>query len=75
MIGNKRDAGLVRTLGPWGLAASIVSMVVGAGIFAVPSALAAAVGTYAPVTFLACGVVIGCTSSAAWRHGGWRGAG
>ena len=59
---TKRDAGLVRGLGIWGLAASIVSMVVGAGIFAVPSALAAAVGPYAPLAFLACGVAIGAVA-------------
>lgn len=59
MNAAERDAGLVRGLGTWGLTASIVSMVVGAGIFAVPSALAAAVGPYAPAAFLACGVAIG----------------
>ena len=48
-----RDAGLVRALGPLGLAASIVSMMIGAGIFAAPSALAASVGSYAPLAFLA----------------------
>jgi amino acid transporter len=37
-------------------------MVVGAGIFAVPAALAAAVGPYAPVAFLACGLVIGAVT-------------
>jgi amino acid transporter len=56
---NSRDQGLVRAVGPWGLAASIVNMVVGAGIFAVPAALAASVGQYAPVAFLVCAVVIG----------------
>jgi basic amino acid/polyamine antiporter, APA family len=57
-----RDEGLVRKVGPWPLAASIVSMVVGAGIFAVPSALAAAVGAYAPIAFLACGVAVGAVA-------------
>lgn len=57
-----RDAGLVRGLGVWGLTASIVSMVVGAGIFAVPGALAGAVGPYAPLAFLACGVAIGAVA-------------
>ncbi|HEX5461406.1 MAG TPA: amino acid permease [Steroidobacteraceae bacterium] len=59
---TERDAGLIRGLGTWGLAASIVSMIVGAGIFAVPSALAAAVGPYAPLAFLACGVAIGAVA-------------
>jgi APA family basic amino acid/polyamine antiporter len=62
VTGNQRDAGLVRALGPWGLAASIATVMIGAGIFAVPSALAAAVGTYAPLTFLACGVAMGAVA-------------
>jgi amino acid transporter len=62
MNAAERDAGLVRGLGVWGLAASIVSMVVGAGIFAVPGALAGAVGPYAPLAFLACGVAIGAVA-------------
>src|SRR5260370_38328830 len=59
---NQRDTGLVRAVGPWAFAASIVSMIVGAGIFAVPAALAACVGPYAPVAFLACGVAIGAVA-------------
>ena len=55
----QRDAGLVRALGPLGLAASIVSMMIGAGIFVAPSALAASVGSYAPLAFLACALGIG----------------
>jgi len=45
-------------MGPWTLAASIISMIVGAGIFAAPAALAASVGPYAPVAFLACGLAM-----------------
>ena len=59
MNATSRDEGLVRKVGPWGLAASIVSIVVGAGIFAVPGALAAAVGPYAPLAFLICGLAVG----------------
>lgn len=62
MNAAERDAGLVRGLGVWGLAASIISMLVGAGIFVVPSALAAAVGSYGPLAFLACGVAIGAVA-------------
>jgi basic amino acid/polyamine antiporter, APA family len=54
-----RDAGLVRSVGPWVLAASIANTVVGGGIFAAPSALAAGAGVYAPLLFLACAVPIG----------------
>jgi basic amino acid/polyamine antiporter, APA family len=56
---KERDAGLVRAVGTLGLTASIVNIVVGAGIFAVPGALAAAVGSYAPLAFLICAVAIG----------------
>jgi basic amino acid/polyamine antiporter, APA family len=59
---SSRDEGLVRKVGPWGLAASVVGIVVGAGIFAVPGALAAAVGPYAPLAFLVCGLAIGAVA-------------
>jgi APA family basic amino acid/polyamine antiporter len=68
---NKRDIGLVRAVGPWAFAASIVSMIVGAGIFAVPAALAACVGPYAPLAFLACGVAIGAVAMC-FAEGGSR---
>ncbi|HEX8796031.1 MAG TPA: amino acid permease [Polyangiaceae bacterium] len=61
MVG-RRDAGLVRAMGPWVLAASIVNVVVGGGIFAVPSALSAAAGPYAPLVFLVCAIVVGCVA-------------
>lgn len=49
-------------VGPWALAANIISMVIGAGIFAVPAALAASVGPYAPIAFLACGIGVGAVA-------------
>ncbi|MGH8219566.1 MAG: APC family permease [Steroidobacteraceae bacterium] len=58
-MGGQRDAGLVRAVGPSGLAAGTISMMIGAGIFAVPSALAASLGPYAPLAFVACAVGIG----------------
>jgi basic amino acid/polyamine antiporter, APA family len=61
-MGGQRDAGLVRALGPLGLAAGTISMMIGAGIFAVPSALAASLGPYAPLAFLACAVGIGAVA-------------
>ena len=56
---NRRDRGLVRAVGTRGLAASIISIVVGAGIFAVPGALAASIGPYAPIAILVCAIAIG----------------
>ncbi|HEY6895266.1 MAG TPA: amino acid permease, partial [Rhodanobacteraceae bacterium] len=49
----------MRAVGPWALAASIVNMVVGAGIFAVPASLAASVGPFAPLAFLVCAIAVG----------------
>lgn len=54
-----RDAGLVRTVGTLGLAASIINMVVGAGIFVVPAAMAAAAGSRAYLAFLICALAMG----------------
>jgi APA family basic amino acid/polyamine antiporter len=59
---TNRDAGLARVVGTWALAANIISMVIGAGIFAVPAALAASVGAAAPIAFLACGIGVGAVA-------------
>ena len=59
---SQRDAGLLRTIGTRALAANIINSVVGAGIFAVPGALAACIGPYAPLAFLVCGVAIGAVA-------------
>jgi APA family basic amino acid/polyamine antiporter len=55
----KRDAGLERTIGTRSLAASTICIVVGAGIFAVPGALAASMGPYAPIAILICAIAMG----------------
>ena len=62
VLENKRDTGLVRAVGTWALAAGIFNIVVGAGIFAVPGALAASVGPYAPFAFLFCALVVGAVA-------------
>lgn len=54
-----RDAGLVREIGVWAFAATIINVVVGGGIFAAPAALAGSVGAWAPFALLACGVAMG----------------
>jgi amino acid transporter len=43
----------------WGLAASIVNVTVGGGIFRLPAAAAAALGPAAPVAYLVCAVAMG----------------
>jgi basic amino acid/polyamine antiporter, APA family len=53
------ERSLVRALGVWGLAASIVNVTVGGGIFRLPSAAAAALGPAAPLAYLACAVAMG----------------
>jgi APA family basic amino acid/polyamine antiporter len=68
---SQRDDGLIRAVGPWALAASMISMIVGAGIFAVPASLAASVGSYAPLAFLGCGVAVGA-SAICFAEGGSR---
>jgi amino acid transporter len=55
----KRDTGLVRAVGTWGLTASLINILIGAGIFAVPGALAGSLGSYAPFAFLICSIAMG----------------
>jgi basic amino acid/polyamine antiporter, APA family len=59
---HRRDAGLVRAVGPWDLAASIINCVIGAGIFVVPAALAAYVGALAPLAVLVGVIAVGCVA-------------
>lgn len=53
-----RDHGLVRGVGLWPFTLSIVNGVVGAGIFALPAAMAAAAGDKAFLAYLACAIVM-----------------
>jgi amino acid transporter len=71
MNASTRDAGLVRSVGPWGLAASIVNMVVGASIFVVPAPLAANVGLYAPLALVVCAIAVGAVA-VCFAEGGSR---
>lgn len=59
---SRRDEGLLRAVGPTALASSIICQTIGAGIFAVPSMLAANVGAFAPLAILACGLAIGAVA-------------
>ncbi|HVC01900.1 MAG TPA: amino acid permease [Steroidobacteraceae bacterium] len=71
MLINRRDAGLVRSVGSWGLAASVVNGIVGAGIFVVPAALAAQSGAFAPLVLLTCGIAVGAVA-VCFAEGGSR---
>ncbi|MGH8140013.1 MAG: APC family permease [Steroidobacteraceae bacterium] len=59
MESGNRDSGLVRVVGLIALAASMISMLVGAAIFVVPAHLSAALGSLAPLAMMACAVAIG----------------
>jgi amino acid transporter len=53
------ERSLVKALGTWGLAASILNLTVGGGIFRLPAAAAGALGAAAPVAYLVCAVAMG----------------
>jgi APA family basic amino acid/polyamine antiporter len=53
------DRRLVRAIGTLGLAASIVNLTVGGGIFRLPSGVAASLGAAAPLAYLVCTVAMG----------------
>jgi amino acid transporter len=71
MISSERDAGLVRAVGTWGLAASTVNIVVGATIFVLPAGLAANTGVYAPLAILLCALAVGSVA-VCFAEGGSR---
>ncbi len=51
---SERDRGLVRAVGTWAFAATIVNGVVGGGIFSLPAAMAGTAGAWAPLALLVC---------------------
>ncbi|HEX7978991.1 MAG TPA: amino acid permease [Gemmatimonadaceae bacterium] len=65
------ERGLARVIGTWGLAAGIVNVTVGGGIFRLPAGVAAAVGPAAPLAYLACtfamGLIVLCFAQAGSR--------
>jgi amino acid transporter len=54
-----QEPSLVRAVGTWGLAASIVNVTIGGGIFRLPALVAASLGAAAPLSFLVCAVAMG----------------
>jgi APA family basic amino acid/polyamine antiporter len=57
--GIAEDKSLVRALGTWGLAAAIVNVTIGAGIFRLPAGVAASLGAAAPAAYLLCAIAMG----------------
>ncbi|WBO21683.1 APC family permease [Sphingomonas abietis] len=53
-----RDAGLRRGIGTFALAAAIVNIVIGGGIFSLPAGMARAAGPYALVAYLLCALAM-----------------
>lgn len=68
---SDRDRGLIRAVGTWAFAATIVNGVVGGGIFSLPAAVAGTAGQWAPLALLvcalACGTVNLCAAEASGR--------
>jgi len=59
VIRGGSERSLVRALGTWGLAASILNITVGGGIFRLPAAAAGALGAAAPIAYIVCAVAMG----------------
>jgi amino acid transporter len=53
------DSKLVRAVGTWALAASIVNITIGGGIFRLPAGVYADLGQASPIAYLVCAAVIG----------------
>ena len=56
---QQSERALVRALGPLALAASIVNVTIGGGIFRLPAGVAAQLGAAAPLAYLVCAVAMG----------------
>jgi len=67
------EAGLVRALGTWSLAAAVVNVTIGGGIFRAPASpeLSGRLGAAAPIAYIVCAVAMGlivlCIAEAASR--------
>ena len=53
------ESSLVRAVGSWGLAAAIINVTIGAGIFRLPASVAGALGAAAPAAYLVCALAMG----------------
>jgi basic amino acid/polyamine antiporter, APA family len=52
------ESRLLRVVGTWGLAASIVNITIGGGIFRLPAGVYARLGTASPLAYIVCAVVM-----------------
>lgn len=53
------ESSLVRAVGSWGLAAAIINVTIGAGIFRLPSSVAGSLGAAAPAAYIVCALAMG----------------
>jgi amino acid transporter len=53
------ERSLVRAIGSWALAAGIINVTVGGGIFRLPADVAAALGPAAPLAYVVCAIAMG----------------
>ncbi|MGH7712365.1 MAG: APC family permease, partial [Gemmatimonadaceae bacterium] len=56
---SSKEQGLRRVIGPVVLAATIVNITIGGGIFRLPSSVAGSLGAAAPIAYVACAVAMG----------------
>src|SRR5688572_6027575 len=56
---RSKEQALRRVIGPVVLAATIVNITIGGGIFRLPSSVAASLGAAAPIAYIACAVAMG----------------
>ncbi len=59
MTAPASDSSLVRSIGAFALAASIVNITIGGGIFRLPASVAADLGATAPLAYILCAVAMG----------------
>lgn len=55
---EKKDEGLIRTVGTLGLSANIINIIIGSGIFALPAIIALKMGSASVFAYLFCGLLI-----------------
>ncbi|MDQ3634116.1 MAG: amino acid permease [Acidobacteriota bacterium] len=53
-----KEEKLIRGIGRWDLTAIVINTVIGAGIFGLPSKVAALIGSYSIIAFIVCSIII-----------------
>src|SRR5215831_19960903 len=53
------ERSLIRAIGTWSLAAGVINVTVGGGIFRLPADVAGALGAAAPIAYVVCAIAMG----------------